>query len=194
MCSSCIVSWTCQCSCCYILTTECSHTGLVPESPTFFNSSPFKVLSPQPPKFLKSLLPVKEENKAKKVLEARPLLGQEVRKKALKSLYLKRGSNHVFSCVLSLSQSHIFLLHHFYIWPCHLSYQIISHPQHGKHIDIYSNTKILIVQSCLKIFLWKWLCCVTGPQKTTQWYCYVLYERVWLTGARLQLWIAITLS
>uniref|UniRef100_A0A671W4A3 Kinesin family member 13A n=1 Tax=Sparus aurata TaxID=8175 RepID=A0A671W4A3_SPAAU len=49
--------------------------------PTFFNSSPFKVLSPQPPKFLKSLLPVKEENKAKKALEARPLLGQEVRRK-----------------------------------------------------------------------------------------------------------------
>uniref|UniRef100_A0A8D3DIX7 Kinesin family member 13A n=1 Tax=Scophthalmus maximus TaxID=52904 RepID=A0A8D3DIX7_SCOMX len=45
--------------------------------PGFFNSSPFKVLSPQPPKFLKSLLPVKEENKAKKALEARPLLGQE---------------------------------------------------------------------------------------------------------------------
>ncbi|XP_068426812.1 kinesin-like protein KIF13A isoform X7 [Clinocottus analis] len=53
------------------------NPGLVPESPTFFNSSPFKVLSPQPPKFLKSLLPVKEENKVKKVLEARPLLGQE---------------------------------------------------------------------------------------------------------------------
>ncbi|XP_029308016.1 kinesin-like protein KIF13A isoform X1 [Cottoperca gobio] len=53
------------------------NPGLVPESPTFFNSIPFKVLSPQPPKFLKSLLPVKEENKAKKVLEARPLLGQE---------------------------------------------------------------------------------------------------------------------
>ncbi|XP_034030866.1 kinesin-like protein KIF13A isoform X2 [Thalassophryne amazonica] len=51
--------------------------GLVSESPTFFNSSPFKVLSPQPPKFLKCLLPVKEENKTKKVLEARPLLGQE---------------------------------------------------------------------------------------------------------------------
>ncbi|XP_029958359.1 kinesin-like protein KIF13A isoform X2 [Salarias fasciatus] len=53
------------------------NTGLVPESPTFFGSSPFKVLSPQPPKFLKSLLPVKEENKAKRALEARPLLGQE---------------------------------------------------------------------------------------------------------------------
>lgn len=66
--------------------TECSHTGLVPESSTFFIASPFKVLSPQPPKFLKSLLPVKEENKAKKVLEARPLLGHEVRRMELKSL------------------------------------------------------------------------------------------------------------
>uniref|UniRef100_A0A8C2XQS2 Kinesin family member 13A n=1 Tax=Cyclopterus lumpus TaxID=8103 RepID=A0A8C2XQS2_CYCLU len=60
--------------------TGCCSTGLVLESPTCFNSSPFKVLSPQPPKFLKSLLPVKEENKVKKVLEARPLLGQEVRR------------------------------------------------------------------------------------------------------------------
>ncbi|XP_077454906.1 kinesin-like protein KIF13A isoform X3 [Stigmatopora argus] len=51
--------------------------GLVPESPTFFNSSPFKLLSPQPSKFLKSLLPVMEEKKVKKVLETRPLLGQE---------------------------------------------------------------------------------------------------------------------
>ncbi|CAL8291009.1 unnamed protein product [Merluccius merluccius] len=51
--------------------------GMVPESPTLFNSSPFKALSPQPPKFLKSLLTVREESKAKKVLEARPLLGQE---------------------------------------------------------------------------------------------------------------------
>lgn len=56
--------------------------GLLPESPSqFFNSSPFKVLSPQPAKFLKSLLPVREENKAKRALEARPLLGQEVRRK-----------------------------------------------------------------------------------------------------------------
>ncbi|XP_053530754.1 kinesin-like protein KIF13A isoform X4 [Ictalurus punctatus] len=51
--------------------------GSVPDSPTFFNSSPFKALSPQPPKFLKSLMPVREESKAKRVLEARPLLGQE---------------------------------------------------------------------------------------------------------------------
>uniref|UniRef100_A0A8C7IXZ0 Kinesin family member 13A n=1 Tax=Oncorhynchus kisutch TaxID=8019 RepID=A0A8C7IXZ0_ONCKI len=54
-----------------------SPSGLVPESPTFFNSSPFKALSPQTPKFLKSLLPVREESKTKRVLEARPLLGQE---------------------------------------------------------------------------------------------------------------------
>lgn len=54
------------------------YAGLILENPTFFNSSPFKVLSPQPPKFLKCLLPVKEENKVKKVLEARPLLGLEV--------------------------------------------------------------------------------------------------------------------
>ncbi|XP_060756436.1 kinesin-like protein KIF13A isoform X3 [Neoarius graeffei] len=53
-----------------------SHAS-VPESPTFFNSSPFKALSPQPPKFLKSLMPVWEERKAKRALEARPLLGQE---------------------------------------------------------------------------------------------------------------------
>uniref|UniRef100_A0A3P8UWT2 Kinesin family member 13A n=1 Tax=Cynoglossus semilaevis TaxID=244447 RepID=A0A3P8UWT2_CYNSE len=54
------------------------HSSLPPESPTFFNSSPFKVLTPQTPKFLKSLLPVKEENKVKRSLESRPLLGQEV--------------------------------------------------------------------------------------------------------------------
>uniref|UniRef100_A0A3Q2E1X4 Kinesin family member 13A n=1 Tax=Cyprinodon variegatus TaxID=28743 RepID=A0A3Q2E1X4_CYPVA len=59
------------------VTSKCSHTGSGPESSTFFSGSPFKVLSPQPPKFLKSLLPVKEENKAKKALEARPLLGLE---------------------------------------------------------------------------------------------------------------------
>ncbi|XP_018605926.1 kinesin-like protein KIF13A isoform X6 [Scleropages formosus] len=49
--------------------------GLVPESPT--HSSPFKALSAQPPKFLKALMPVKEESKSKKSLESRPLLGQE---------------------------------------------------------------------------------------------------------------------
>ena len=58
--------------------TNCPLLILVPESPALFSSSPFKALSPQPPKFLKALLMVREENKAKKVLEARPLLGQEV--------------------------------------------------------------------------------------------------------------------
>ncbi|XP_072317029.1 kinesin-like protein KIF13A isoform X2 [Eucyclogobius newberryi] len=53
------------------------NQGPVPDSPSFFNSSPFKVLTPQSSKFLKSLLPVKEETKVKKALEYRPLLGQE---------------------------------------------------------------------------------------------------------------------
>uniref|UniRef100_A0A1A8U6M7 Kinesin family member 13A n=2 Tax=Nothobranchius TaxID=28779 RepID=A0A1A8U6M7_NOTFU len=53
------------------------NPGSVPESPIFFSISPFKVLSPQPPKFLKSLLPVHDKRKGKKVLEARPLLGRE---------------------------------------------------------------------------------------------------------------------
>ncbi|XP_055083541.1 kinesin-like protein KIF13A isoform X2 [Periophthalmus magnuspinnatus] len=56
---------------------EKDSQGQIPESPSFFISSPFKVLSPQPSKFLKSLLPVKEETKVKKSLEYRPLLGQE---------------------------------------------------------------------------------------------------------------------
>lgn len=59
--------------------------GLAADGATFFNSSPFKVLSPQPAKFLKALLPVKEESKARKALEARPLLGQEVREAMLRS-------------------------------------------------------------------------------------------------------------
>uniref|UniRef100_A0A1A8LY54 Kinesin family member 13A n=1 Tax=Nothobranchius pienaari TaxID=704102 RepID=A0A1A8LY54_9TELE len=53
------------------------NPGSVPESPIFFSISPFKVLSPQPPKFLKSLLPVHDKRKGKKVPEARPLLGRE---------------------------------------------------------------------------------------------------------------------
>ncbi|KAK6327083.1 hypothetical protein J4Q44_G00027280 [Coregonus suidteri] len=60
------------------LKNKTENHGLVPESHIFFNSSPFKALSPQTPKFLKSLLPVREERKTKRVLEARPLLGQEL--------------------------------------------------------------------------------------------------------------------
>uniref|UniRef100_A0A665VKJ4 Kinesin family member 13A n=1 Tax=Echeneis naucrates TaxID=173247 RepID=A0A665VKJ4_ECHNA len=81
----------------------CSYTGLVPDSPTFFNSSPFKVLSPQPPKFLKSLLPVKEENKVKKALEARPLLGQEVKRNELDQLSLERYSFLNFALLFSFN-------------------------------------------------------------------------------------------
>ena len=95
-----------RCLICCVRTIKCSHTGLVPDSPTFFNSSPFKVLSPQPPKFLKSLLPVKEENKAKKALEARPLLGQEVRRKELKCLSGGAVCVYLFFSLDSL-QSHI---------------------------------------------------------------------------------------
>ncbi|XP_014644214.1 PREDICTED: kinesin-like protein KIF13A isoform X3 [Ceratotherium simum simum] len=39
--------------------------------------SPFKAFSPQPPKFFKPLMPVKEEHKKRMALEARPLLSQE---------------------------------------------------------------------------------------------------------------------
>ncbi|MGH0144646.1 UNVERIFIED_CONTAM: hypothetical protein FKN15_048499 [Acipenser sinensis] len=53
------------------------NTGALQEGPLFFNASPFKALSPQPPKFLKSLMPVKEEHKVKNPLESRPLLGQD---------------------------------------------------------------------------------------------------------------------
>lgn len=41
-------------------------------------ASPFKAFSPQPPKFFKPLMPVKEEHKRKTPLESRPLLSQEV--------------------------------------------------------------------------------------------------------------------
>jgi len=41
-------------------------------------ASPFKAFSPQPPKFFKPLMPVKEEHKRKTPIESRPLLSQEV--------------------------------------------------------------------------------------------------------------------
>ncbi|XP_014644215.1 PREDICTED: kinesin-like protein KIF13A isoform X4 [Ceratotherium simum simum] len=47
--------------------------------------SPFKAFSPQPPKFFKPLMPVKEEHKKRMALEARPLLSQEI----LKLIYLE---------------------------------------------------------------------------------------------------------
>ncbi|XP_066479306.1 kinesin-like protein KIF13A isoform X2 [Tiliqua scincoides] len=50
--------------------------GYVLENPHASTVSPFKAFSPQPPKFFKPLMPVKEENK-KSSLETRPLLGKE---------------------------------------------------------------------------------------------------------------------
>uniref|UniRef100_H3A1E4 Kinesin family member 13A n=1 Tax=Latimeria chalumnae TaxID=7897 RepID=H3A1E4_LATCH len=48
------------------------------ESPHAPMASPFKAFSPQPPKFFKALMPVKEEHKGKNPLEMKPLLGQEM--------------------------------------------------------------------------------------------------------------------
>ncbi|XP_037374808.2 kinesin-like protein KIF13A isoform X4 [Talpa occidentalis] len=53
-----------------------SKEGCTSETPHALTVSPFKAFSPQPPKFFKPLMPVKEEHK-KIALEARPLLSQE---------------------------------------------------------------------------------------------------------------------
>ncbi|KAM9098384.1 kinesin-like protein KIF13A isoform 2-T2 [Sarcophilus harrisii] len=52
-------------------------TGCTSENPHVLTVSPFKAFSPQPPKFFKPLMPVKEEHKKKTPLESRPLLSQE---------------------------------------------------------------------------------------------------------------------
>ncbi|XP_051050291.1 kinesin-like protein KIF13A isoform X2 [Phodopus roborovskii] len=54
-----------------------SKEGCPPENPHALTVSPFKAFSPQPPKFFKPLMPVKEEHKKRIALEARPLLSQE---------------------------------------------------------------------------------------------------------------------
>ncbi|XP_051026869.1 kinesin-like protein KIF13A isoform X2 [Acomys russatus] len=54
-----------------------SKEGCPPENPHALAASPFKAFSPQPPKFFKPLMPVKEEHKKRMALEARPLLSQE---------------------------------------------------------------------------------------------------------------------
>uniref|UniRef100_A0A8C3RQJ6 Kinesin family member 13A n=1 Tax=Chelydra serpentina TaxID=8475 RepID=A0A8C3RQJ6_CHESE len=51
--------------------------GCISENPHALMASPFKAFSPQPPKFFKPLMPVKEEHKRKIPLETRPLLSQE---------------------------------------------------------------------------------------------------------------------
>ncbi|XP_023567822.1 kinesin-like protein KIF13A [Octodon degus] len=54
-----------------------SKEGCSSETAHALTVSPFKAFSPQPPKFFKPLMPVKEEHKRKLALEARPLLSQE---------------------------------------------------------------------------------------------------------------------
>uniref|UniRef100_A0A8C0CX06 Kinesin family member 13A n=1 Tax=Balaenoptera musculus TaxID=9771 RepID=A0A8C0CX06_BALMU len=54
-----------------------SKEGCTSENPHALTVSPFKAFSPQPPKFFKPLMPVKEEHKKRMALEARPLLSQE---------------------------------------------------------------------------------------------------------------------
>uniref|UniRef100_A0A803VK60 Kinesin family member 13A n=1 Tax=Ficedula albicollis TaxID=59894 RepID=A0A803VK60_FICAL len=54
------------------------YLGVVAENSHALMASPFKAFSPQPPKFFKPLMPVKEEHKRKTPLESRPLLSQEV--------------------------------------------------------------------------------------------------------------------
>ncbi|KAI4530843.1 hypothetical protein MG293_018701 [Ovis ammon polii] len=58
-----------------ILKSSCE--GCTSENPHALTVSPFKAFSPQPPKFFKPLMPVKEERKKRIALEARPLLSQE---------------------------------------------------------------------------------------------------------------------
>ncbi|XP_074843707.1 kinesin-like protein KIF13A isoform X5 [Carettochelys insculpta] len=52
--------------------------GCISENPHALIASPFKAFSPQPPKFFKPLMPVKEEHKRKIPLETRPLLSQQI--------------------------------------------------------------------------------------------------------------------
>ncbi|XP_023388041.1 kinesin-like protein KIF13A [Pteropus vampyrus] len=52
-------------------------SGCTSENPHALTVSPFKAFSPQPPKFFKPLMPVKEEHKKRIALEAKPLLSQE---------------------------------------------------------------------------------------------------------------------
>ncbi|XP_060045302.1 kinesin-like protein KIF13A isoform X6 [Erinaceus europaeus] len=54
-----------------------SKEGCMSDNTHALTVSPFKAFSPQPPKFFKPLMPVKEEHKKRIALEARPLLSQE---------------------------------------------------------------------------------------------------------------------
>uniref|UniRef100_A0A8B9MP09 Kinesin family member 13A n=1 Tax=Accipiter nisus TaxID=211598 RepID=A0A8B9MP09_9AVES len=61
----------------FVFSREPENIGQVDNSHALM-ASPFKAFSPQPPKFFKPLMPVKEEHKRKTPLESRPLLSQEV--------------------------------------------------------------------------------------------------------------------
>ncbi|XP_063307758.1 kinesin-like protein KIF13A [Pelobates fuscus] len=54
-----------------------AERGSAPESTNALMTSPFKSFSPQPPKFFKPLMPVREEHKRRTPVEAQPLLSQE---------------------------------------------------------------------------------------------------------------------
>lgn len=66
------------CSAIHKLVSFLYSSGYPSENPHALTVSPFKAFSPQPPKFFKPLMPVKEEHKKRIALEARPLLSQEV--------------------------------------------------------------------------------------------------------------------
>ncbi|MBN3306663.1 KI13A protein, partial [Amia calva] len=85
------------------------YQGPILEGPLFFNASPFKTISP-PPKFLKSLMPVKEEHTVRSSLEARPLLGQESMPPSQNSTKLAHNPDNVVS---SGNISSTMQLHHF---------------------------------------------------------------------------------
>uniref|UniRef100_A0A8C0BGY4 Kinesin family member 13A n=1 Tax=Buteo japonicus TaxID=224669 RepID=A0A8C0BGY4_9AVES len=63
---------------CFLILFLLFYLGVVAENSHALMASPFKAFSPQPPKFFKPLMPVKEEHKRKTPLESRPLLSQEV--------------------------------------------------------------------------------------------------------------------
>lgn len=69
-----------------------SSPGCTSENPHALTVSPFKAFSPQPPKFFKPLMPVKEEHKRRIALEARPLLSQEVSTRVLRKLDQNRAA------------------------------------------------------------------------------------------------------
>lgn len=75
------------CSAIWKLMPSLYSSGCPSENPHALTVSPFKAFSPQPPKFFKPLMPVKEEHKKRLALEARPLLSQEVNVRLLSTVW-----------------------------------------------------------------------------------------------------------